>query len=95
MYIVTVRQASLIMTIRRKSDNDVMDDASKSADRGQGLTEKDGKKPKRVRDTSLWKFHHTDGREVWGISPMCPDIGSACYSRTLQDCYAKKMKEIK
>ena len=26
------------------------------------------------------KFHHTDGREVWGISPMCPDIGSACYS---------------
>ncbi|MDE7425923.1 MAG: hypothetical protein K2N51_19870 [Lachnospiraceae bacterium] len=34
---------------------------------------------KRVRDTSLWKFHHTDGREVWGISPMCSDIGSACY----------------
>lgn len=31
------------------------------------------------RDTSLWKFHHTDGREVWGISPMCPYIGSACY----------------
>ena len=38
------------------------------------------RKPKRVRDTSLWKFHHTDGREVWGISPMCPDMGSACYS---------------
>ena len=25
------------------------------------------------------KFHHTDGGEVCGISPMCPDIGSACY----------------
>ena len=34
------------MTIRRKSDNDVLDDASKSADRGQGLTEKNGKKTK-------------------------------------------------
>ncbi len=21
-----------------------------------------------------------DGRGVWGISPMCPDMGSACYS---------------
>lgn len=38
------------------------------------------RKSKRVRDTSLWKFLHTDGRAVWEISPMCPDIGSACYS---------------
>ena len=57
---------------------------SKSAENVQGLAEKKQKenqrKSKRVRDTSLWKFHHTDGREVGGISPMCPDIGSACYS---------------
>jgi len=44
------------------------------------LQRKTQRKPKRVRDTSLWKFHHTDGREVWGISPMCPDMSSACYS---------------
>ena len=52
----------------------------KDADRNQGFSKKKKKYPKRVRDTSLWKFHHTDGREVWGISPMCSDIGSACYS---------------
>ena len=22
------------------------------------------------RDTSLWKFDHTDDRKVWGISPV-------------------------
>jgi len=56
---------------------------SKSADRGQELAEKKRKKAKRVRDTSLWKFHHTDGRAVWEISPVCPNIGSACYSTVL------------
>ena len=60
---------------------------SKSAGEGQGLAEKNAKKTKEGKltfqvslDTSLWKFHHTDGREVGGISPMCPDMGSACYS---------------
>ena len=43
------------------------------------LQRKTQRKPKRVRDTSLRKFHHTDGREVGEISPMCPDMGSACF----------------
>ncbi len=60
---------------------------SKSAEEGQGLAEKNAEKIKEGKltfqvslDTSLWKFHHTDGREVWGILLMCPDMGSACYS---------------
>ncbi len=49
--------------------------------RKRGKKSKEGKLTFQVSlDTSLWKFHHTDGREVWGISPMCPYIGSACYS---------------